>query len=261
MQGTLRPLAFALLLSGCNPMYVAGPAPIAIFHQQKDITKFVNGGIHGVSGGAGIALSDHVALRVSGGYRPFSLGENGYGMGGVTGFLSLRRSEVGPDRNANGFRGALSIDVGGGGGLGNSRTFNLFGSSGTTLNTFSGNYVKGQVQLDVGYEWPIFLLLGTARVTVFNLRPITAAYIEPSVCFRVGPEYIRFEVQLGVSLPFTGNTDNLGGIQPFIASVGISGLLETASKPPAPALEPERVPPVPPPPELTAPPPTPPPPL
>jgi hypothetical protein len=217
------------------PMYAAMPSQVALLHRKGDVSSFLQGGPNAFSTGAAVAVSDHVGLRVAGGYRPWINAENGWGTFGVMAYLSRPSVDpaLGTSTRLRGLRLAVSLDVGAGKGSG--RAEGYYSGRGITspggphfLERYEGTYGLGQLNLDAGYEWRGVAVLGTLRSTYVNLfeakldaRGGGNFYLEPMACVRLGPRALRFEARVGLTFDVDGPMH--GGVQPWMLAVGVVG--------------------------------------
>lgn len=254
--------------SGCAPLYMPPGATLPQLSRGGDLQAAGSVGLNGTGLGAAYALSDLVAVRASGyGRGPNnSVGPALYGQVGAALFIGPGAQAARPGRYRAGGRFSLAVDVG-------------VGAAESSLNSsfYSANYLRASVEGEAGYSSE-YVAVGIApRVSVASYRPTardrngapeTILYLEPVGVLRLGPPFLRGELQLGLSWPSSLGA-GIGGPWPLILGLGLSSDLgswerqkqeelreeqarrdaEQAS-PPLPGL-----PPPPPPPAIPAPPP------
>lgn len=214
-------LCLFLLVYACAPAYRPTVLHTPLYTEHGDYSGSAHTGVNSFDGHVGGAITDNIGFMVSGSYTDRELGPDSYRLNNHLEFSP--GAFYSPDEN-------FVLEAYGGYGFGwieSQGSFTLGNS--TSIRTVSGNYSKLFIQPGIGVTSEVVdagLHLRFSSVYFPDLRTSQGNelffrgrnnFIEPVLTFRLGYQYIKFNIQAGLSLP----TNELAyEYNPFILSIG-----------------------------------------
>jgi len=209
------PIVFIILsfFYGCAPVYIPTVINTPLLSKQGEFQAVLNTGVSGFDPQFAYAITDHIGVMLNGSY--------------------INRT----NDTLNNFHKHLAVETGAGyyTKIGNSGRFEVFGGVGYSrlkadysnnlwISRTDVNSYKLFIQPAIGATTDIFdgsFATRFVRVNLFQDQlKYTGYFIEPVLTAKVGYKFIKFVMQVGVSIPINSN-ELVFSYQPFLFSIGI----------------------------------------
>ena len=209
------PIALVILFFfyGCAPVYIPTVVNTPLLSEQGEFQATLNTGVSGFDPQFAYAITDHIGVMLNGSY-------------------TNRTNDT-----LNNFHKHLAVETGAGyyTKIGNNGRFEVFGGFGYSrlkadysnnlwISRSDLNSYKIFIQPAIGATTDIFdgsFATRFVRVKLFQDQlKYTGYFIEPVLTGKIGYKYVKFVVQVGVSIPVKSN-ELVFSYQPFLFSIGI----------------------------------------
>lgn len=223
----MKRLLTLVLLSGCAPAYHPSALHPTLFDDKAEVSVAGHASVSGLQLSAAYAPVDHVAVRGRFHWRP----ESETDVGGDARYWVAALGAEGFDASEGSFRVAVGLEAGFG--RVDSRTVVTTGFS-ETVYTTNGALLQFALPFTVGWEFGRHEIIGTGLTgrlvshTIYNDlswagQTQGSLFIgEGAAFFRVG-RGLKFDAQVGLSIPLIVDGDVPGLYFPVMMGVGLMG--------------------------------------